>query len=487
MLLSRRKCCKRLTKGCGTPDAEAYPLSASSRHDVLNDTALLASVTTFHLAAAFLRRHRRGNRVVDPFVLPSFCFAAAPWLWPSATGLVAAALAHAAWFIACEVIAPPIAAPAVARSITTRTPPEGPSRRTAAAVSTTPPARGSEGGFVQAPVLAVLDEADGIKTFRLARPAGFEFVPGQFVTVRVSIAGHPHVRCYSISSSPDTRAYLEISVRRQGLVSTTLHATARSGSFLTIGWPAGQFVYPSDDDRPLALIAGGIGITPLLSMLRHAVSSDPTRPVSLLYSARTIAAAAFVNELKVIAERHPQARIGLTLSESEPDGRWRIGHIDTPMMRQYVAHPQHTVFCICGPTPMMDAMRQLLLSEGVPAEQIRSEHFETAIAAAQLNVRSAACQPAAAGRAAPTSYRVAFAVSGRTATVTASQTLLDVADAAGVPIPSSCRAGVCQTCRTRLSEGEADCQSSMLDPSDRDAGFVLPCVTWATSDCVLEA
>ena len=455
---------------------------------MLNDTALLASVTTLHLAAAFLRRYRRGNRVADPFVLPSFCFAAAPWLWSSTTGLVAVAVAHAAWFVVCEVVAPPIAAPAVARATTTRTAPTTPPRRPAAAASATSPAGGSDGGFVQAPVLTVLDEADDIKTFRLARPAGFEFAPGQFVTVRVSIAGHPHVRCYSISSSPDTRAYLEISVRRQGLVSTTLHATARSGSFLAIGRPAGQFVYPSGDDRPLALIAGGIGVTPLLSMLRHAVSSDPTRPVSLLYSARTAAAAAFVNELKVIAERHPQVRIGLTISEGQPGGRWRVGRIDTSMIRQYVAHPRHTVFCICGPTPMMDAMRQLLLGECVPAEQIRSEHFETAVAAAQLNARSAPRpEPGNGGRGARTSYRVAFATSGRTATATASQTLLDVAEAEGIPIPSSCRAGVCQACRTRLSDGEADCQSSMLDPGDREAGFVLPCVTWAMSDCVLEA
>jgi ferredoxin-NADP reductase len=451
---------------------------------LLNDTALLASVTTLHLAAAFLRRHRRGNRVADPFVLPSFLFAAAPWLWSSATGLVVVALAHAAWLVACEVLAPPLAKPTAIRTTTTRTPVPPAS---AAAATRNVPARASnaDGGFVQTPVLTVLEEAEDIKTFRLARPAGFDFVAGQFVTVRVSIAGHPHVRCYSISSSPDTRAYLEISVRRQGLVSTTLHATARSGALLTIGQPAGQFVYPREDDRPLALIAGGIGVTPLLSMLRHAISSDPTRPVSLLYSVRHPAGAAFVNELRVIAERHPQVRIGLTVSDGQPAGAWRAGRIDMSMVRQYVAHPPHTVFCICGPTPMMDAMRQMLLGEGVAAEQIRSERFDTAVAATQLNVRPTP-RPAST-RGARESYEVTFATSGRTGTATASQTLLDVAEAAGIAIPSSCRSGVCQACRTRLCEGDADCQSSILDPGDREAGFVLPCVTWATSDCVLEA
>ena len=66
-------------------------------------------------------------------------------------------------------------------------------------------------------------------------------------------------------------------------------------------------------------------------------------------------------------------------------------------------------------------------------------------------------------------------------------TLLEAAEREGVRIASSCRAGVCQACRTRLAQGDADCRSSVLDPEDRAAGFILPCVSWATSDCVLEA
>ncbi len=66
-------------------------------------------------------------------------------------------------------------------------------------------------------------------------------------------------------------------------------------------------------------------------------------------------------------------------------------------------------------------------------------------------------------------------------------TLLEAAEAEGVAIPSSCRSGVCQACRTRLKDGQADCRSDVLDPEDRDAGFILPCVTWALGDCELEA
>lgn len=339
-------------------------------------------------------------------------------------------------------------------------------------------------GFVSTSVLAVLEEANEIKTFRMARPDGFTFTAGQFLAVRVSVAGQPHVRCYSISSPPEAHGYLEISVRRQGLVSTTLHATLRSGSRLAIARPAGQFVYPHGDDRPLALVAGGIGITPLLSMLRHAVLADATRPIVLLYSARSAQDAAFVRELSLIAERHPQVRIGVTFSGGTAPPPWRTGHIDAALVRQYVPHPAHTIFCLCGPAAMMAAMDQLLRGEGVAPDQIRSERFETAVAAALVNTSAPGAQGQTASHG---EYRVTFTSTGRTARGAASQTLLDVAELEGVPIASSCRSGVCLTCRTRLTEGDADCRSSMLDPDDRAAGFILPCVSWAMGDCALEA
>ena len=453
---------------------------------MLLDSGLLAGVTALHVAVAVVRRHRAGaTSAFSPFVLPSFVFAVSPWVWSSGVGLGIGIAAHVAWCAVCEVLTPTAAVPGRSRG---PRPQDGRSALPTPAPTVTTSSRqvpSGAGGFVSTSVLAVLDEARDIKTFRLARPDGFEFLPGQFLAVRVLVDGKPHVRCYSISSPPDTRGYLEISVRRQGLVSTMLHASTRTGSRLSINPPAGRFVYPSSDDRPLALVAGGIGITPLLSMLRHALAADPTRPVALFYSARNRESLAFLSELRVIAERHPQVRIGITLSDdANAPAPWRRGRIDGPLIRQFVAHPAHTIFCVCGPDPMMAAMQELLRSEGVPAEQIRSEHFSTAMAAASLN--DAAARPAA-GAVAGGGYRLTFAASGREVMTNPAQTLLEAAEAEGISIASSCRSGVCQACRTRLVDGNADCRSSVLDSDDRAAGFVLPCVTYAVSDCVLEA
>lgn len=433
-----------------------------------------ASLTALHLLLGSFRRHRAAGRgVLSPFVLPSFLLAIVPWVWPTPVGLLAGLAAHVAWLVVCERLAPAVR-PALGTAAQ-RPPVSG---TDAAGAVPRPPS-----GFIPVAVLAVLDEAPGIRTFRLARPPGFEFLPGQFVPVRVQIDGRPHVRCYSISSAPHVRGYFEISVRRQGLVSGTLHGTLRAGSTLTIGHPAGAFTYPAGDDRPLALIAGGIGITPLMSMAQHAAAADASRPVSLLYSVRGEADIAFRSSLQLLVERHPQVRVVVTLSEPAGGSRFHTGRIDADMVRQHVPAAVDTLFYLCGPEPMVQALREVLAGAGVPEGQVRFERFDLAVAAALVNEGGDHAPATGAGG----TVQVTFETSRRTVTASRSRTLLETAEAGGLHIQTICRSGVCLSCRTRLKSGTADCQSDVLDPADRAAGFVLPCVTRPTSDCVLEA
>jgi len=103
---------------------------------------------------------------------------------------------------------------------------------------------------------------------------------------------------------------------------------------LTVKAPAGAFVYPGGEDRPLVLIAGGVGITPLMSMLRHAVDTEPTRPVSLFYSVKTEADVAFREELTFLGHRHPQLRVILAVTGSTPPPQVEPGRItDTLLAR----------------------------------------------------------------------------------------------------------------------------------------------------------
>lgn len=426
-------------------------------------SSILAIATTAHLALAALRNHRRSNPGAPSLLaLISLLLAATPWVFPSAAGLALGVGLHGFWFLICERLAPPV-----------------PALVPAPAPATPPP------GFVQTSVLAVFDEASEIRTFRFARPAGFEFVPGQFVAIKVRADGKDHVRCYSISSAPEVRGYLEISVKRQGLVSSTLHGTLRPGAQVSLKAPAGAFRYPANDDRPVVLIAGGVGITPLLSMLRHAVHAEPTRSVTLLYSAQTEEHLAFRDEIRMLARRHPQVKIFFAASRGVGMSDVYPGRIDDALLAAAVPDAAHAIAMLCGPQKMIDGMRALLQARGMPPAQVRSEIFEAAVAASAGGASKSAAPVSPAARAG--AFEIVCQRSKTTLRIAGNQSLLDAAEAAGVCIDSLCRSGVCGTCRTRVVNGEMTCTSSMLDEADRAGGFVLACVSHPQTNCVIEA
>lgn len=438
------------------------------------DVPWLAAATTLHLAAAALVNHlHQGPRAVSPLALVSAVLAGAPWAFPAGAGVVGGLAAQLAWAGVCARLSPATGASA---------PPPASPARPAAVPRPSRSADRRPHGFVQTPVLAVLAESADIKTFRLARPDGFDFTPGQFLTVKLRADGRDVVRCYSLSSAPAARGYLEISVRRQGQVSNALHALARPGSLLSVRAPAGHFTYPGGDDRPLVLLAGGIGITPLMSMLRHAVLVEPTRPVTLLYSAREVGDFAFRDELLTLSRRHDQLQVCFAVTRGEAPPDVYRGRIDQRLLASTAPDVRHAVSMICGPQAMIDGLTTTLHAMGVPADQVRSERFEAAVAASAGQPRPDRAPAGAGGE----TFQVRERRSAKSAPATAGQTLLDAAEAHGLPIPSLCRAGVCGTCRTRVVEGQVDCDGGVLDDADRAAGYVLACVASPRSDCVIE-
>lgn len=443
-------------------------------------SSVLALVTTLHLALASLRNHRSaGSRPVSSLALVSLGLAALPWIFPTPVGLALGAGLHVAWFFTCERLG---AAPSVPPLPQPAATPVG------AGISPTPRTNLPK-GFIQAHVLAVFDETPMVKTVRVSRPEGFVFSAGQFVTIRLRVDGKEYARCYSISSAPCVTGYLEVSIRRQGLVSSALHATVRPGAALSLKAPAGAFRYPDGDDRPLVLLAGGIGITPLMSMLRHALATEPTRPVTLLYCARTEADFAFRDELTSAARRHPQFRLTFVVSGGSTDPAHYSGRIDEPLLRTATPDLAHSIALICGPGEMIASMRDLLAGLGVPPGQVRFEVFQAAVAAsAGLRHDEAATRPgnedaSRAGHVA--AHRMHCARAGKVVPVRAGETLLDAAENGGVPIDSLCRAGVCGTCRVQVSAGQVECASAMLDADEQRQGFVLACVSTAKSDCTV--
>jgi ferredoxin-NADP reductase len=415
-------------------------------------SSVLAFVTTVHAGFFLLRAHSaaRGSWVLASV---SAVLAVLTWVFAAPRWIAAGLSADAVWFAAC-----------------TRFAPHGESDPLAAAEAAH--------RFIPLRILDTRDECSTIRTLRLSRPAGFDFEAGQFLTVQVDTGGRQHVRCYSISSAPDEHEHLEISVRRQGLVSGLLHATARPGTTLLARRPAGTFVYPADDNRPLVLLAGGIGITPLIAMARHAVAAQPRRPVTLIYSVRHAGDIAFREALQRLEHAHPTLRLVITVTGAVDARTFRKGRIDAAIVRAEVPDPARAVFMICGPLPMISTSRAVLADLGVPAGQVRFEAFEAAAAAG-------ARIPGGAASEVPTRLRLAR--SDIETTVAPGESLLEAAEKAGADLPSVCRSGVCGTCRARLVSGRARCTSQTLASVERESGYVLPCVTWAEDDCILEA
>jgi ferredoxin-NADP reductase len=467
-------------------------------------SSLLAFATTVHLGLTAIRNHRSvGARIFSPLALISLSLAALPWTFPSPIGLAFGFCAHVGWFIACEKLA--------ARSVAGKTAPSRPApqpaatpRPVAASAQAAPaavPARSqAPKGFVQAPILTAFNETPLIKTVRIARPEGFDFIAGQFVTVRVRVDGKEYARCYSISSAPHVHGYLELSIKRQGIVSNALHASVRPGTMLSVKAPVGAFRYPVGDDRPIVLLAGGIGITPLISMLRHAVATEPTRKVTLVYSAHTQDDFAFRDELVTMVRRHPQVRVQLAVANGQAHPSIYPGRIDEALINTAVPDVTRSVVFICGPGAMIESMKKLLGSLGVPPAQIRHEAFQQAVAASAglaaepHEVRQAvgaaagsrAVAPALTGtRSAttPTDHRMLCARTGKALPIHDGQTILEAAENGGIAVDSLCRSGVCGTCRVQVTDGNVSCESTTLDPDDQAQGFVLACVSTVTSDC----
>ena len=432
-------------------------------------------------------------------VAVSLLAAVTPWVFPQWPAVSAGLVAHLAWFVVTDrwAMAEPAAAPGNAEATRSAplvsTPSAASAARPEGLSSAAPTGTRAPGGWTPLPVLAAIEETPDIRTFRLARPEGFDFVAGQFLAVRVRVDGTEHVRCYSISSAPESRGFLEISVKQQGLVSHALHATARPGASVFARPPAGAFVYPGDDDRPLVLIAGGVGITPLISMLRHANTTDPQRPITLLQAAKSVADLAFADELRVIERRYPAVRWIPALSghQSGPPHHYP-GRIDVDLLRATVPNLVQSVICLCGPGPMIDGLVPSLRNLGVPAPQIRYERFAAAIAAMGAAAHDRATHVAnedggGAADAREAGAAISFSRSRREYAARNGETVLEAAEASQVSIPSLCRAGVCGTCRTRVTVGHVECESTALSDSEREQGYVLPCVARARGRCVVDA
>jgi ferredoxin-NADP reductase len=343
-------------------------------------------------------------------------------------------------------------------------------------------------------VALLTQETPAVRTFRLVHPAGgplpFDFLPGQFLTLLLTIAGKPVKRTYTIASSPSRNAYCELTIKReeQGLVSKYMHDQIRQGDRLRVMAPGGRFTFDGVDADSIVLLGGGVGITPLMSKIRYLTDRAWQGEIYLIYSARTEADLIFRDELDYLAKRHPNLHVCQTVSDTMADN-WQgeQGRISLELLQRYVPELGKAPIHICGPAEFNKSLKQLLLDHGIPASQIQMESFGPAMRKAAATVAESE-QTEVAAESLAAKHTIHFARSMKSSASTPEATILDEADKVGVRIDYDCRAGICGTCKVRLLGGRVRMDNQdALDADDFAAGRILACQARCLEDVSIDA
>lgn len=372
------------------------------------------------------------------------------------------------------------------------------------------------------------------------------FRPGQHLTFRLRMPGQPRpvVRCYSLSEAPGGTDSYRITVKRlaavgshadtpDGVASCFLHDVAEEGHILDVRAPSGRFYLDDSTDRPLVLLAGGIGITPLLSMLNALCASESEREVWLFYGVRNRADHVMYDHLERVRRSHANVHVVVCYSAPTPccvphkdyhhSGRISIG----PIRR--MVRSTDCQFYLCGPAAMQESLIQDLRAWGVAETDIKYESFGTRIqerAEAEvdtlwdtvavnglnsngLNSKVMPLRPRGAGAGASVGGGAGAGVGAGPAPQTGSMlsgamvevgfarsnkvahwrpggpSLLNLAESLGVPIEGGCRTGQCGSCATAIKQGGVTYATPPGHVPER--GACLPCMAIPKDGLVLDA
>ncbi len=334
-------------------------------------------------------------------------------------------------------------------------------------------------------VVRIEAESHNIRSIYLepADGAGFPlFQAGQHLPLRFTLGGEVHIRTYSLSSAPSDD-FFRISVKREGLVSSHLHEQVRVGDLLEARAPQGHFTVAPHERRPLVLLAAGVGITPLLSMVREVVyqglRTRRIRPTWFFQSSRTLADQPFRSELdRLLDDAGDAVRVLRLLSQPEADAQEgedfdQTGRIDTALLKTLLEVEDYDQldFVLCGPGSFTQALYDGLRELNIRDSRIHAETFGPSTLRRQPDPDAVVIeQPPAA----TTSVPVVFERSAKEARWQPDGgSLLELAESRGLRPEFSCRGGSCGTCKTRLISGQVNYPQPPAEVPDE--GHVLIC------------
>jgi ring-1,2-phenylacetyl-CoA epoxidase subunit PaaE len=344
-------------------------------------------------------------------------------------------------------------------------------------------------------VKKVQKETEDCVSITFAVPEGlkdiFQFKQGQNLTIKKILNGEELRRNYSICSSPFDQA-LRVAVKKVegGAFSTWANEELKAGDYLEVMPPTGKFYTELDPSQKKAYAAftAGSGITPILSIIKTTLHTEPQSTFTLVYGNRTKASIIFKEELEALKDKFiDRFRVYHVLSREKTDAQINNGRIDTAKLDLFfdkvIDVNRCDEFFLCGPEEMIFCIRGYLAGKGVPAEKV---HFELFTVPGQKKA-AISHQSSAIQDQGPVS-KISVKLDGIMFDFDLSQegeSILDAALKQGADLPYACKGGVCTTCKAKLLLGEVSMDVNWgLEPDEVEQGFVLTCQAHPTTETV---
>ncbi|MTH78282.1 hybrid-cluster NAD(P)-dependent oxidoreductase [Paracoccus aestuariivivens] len=323
----------------------------------------------------------------------------------------------------------------------------------------------------------IVPETTDTATFTFRAPSGayFDYQPGQFITLDLPVPAGNVQRTYTISSSPSRPLSISVTVKAQfdSVGGRWMLDHLRPGMRIKTFGPAGIFSFVRHEAPKYLFISAGSGITPMMSMTTWAWDSGEMPDIVFVHAARSPSDIIFRQRLEQMADRVPGLQLRFSVEEGDPFRSWhgyrgRLSQIMLGLMAP--DYLEREVFC-CGPEPFMQAVRDMLVALGYDMDRYHQESFGAPV----RNESEAPVLDDLVPDEASES-RISFALSGVTATCIQTDTVLGVAKANGLNIPSGCTFGLCGTCKIRKTSGEVHMvHNGGISDEDIAAGYILAC------------
>jgi len=338
-------------------------------------------------------------------------------------------------------------------------------------------------------VCRIFDETPGVKTFRLEDEDDlvlpFTYYPGQFLTVTFEIEGKKVKRSYTIASTPTQSHYCALTIKREdkGLVSRHMHDTIKEGDLIESSGPNGKFTFTGDEAQSIVLVAGGVGITPMMSVIRYLTDIGWHGEIFLLFCCRTTSDFIYRQELEQLQLRNPNLNVFAFMTRAAGTVWMGFkGRFSAEIIGGLIPEITSRRIHICGPPAMMDAVVEMFKTLKVPEELIKTEAFGPAKKTAKKSAKKTAKKTAKKDAA------VSFTKSEKSAQLPPDMTVLEAAESVDVEIDNSCLTGQCGLCKVKLCSGNVTMEADdALSDEDKADGIILACQAKATENLEIEA